>query len=781
MLVKFQEKYLYLMGYRDDVSMGECFHYGRYVDKNLGIARTFYLQAARRGEAPAFGQLSILSKEEGRQGEAFYYLGIMNEILKDWEEALAAYQQGAAANHAKSMYKLAQLFKKDRFSQEKCIIKKNQSKVLTGYRKAAGAYSAQALDELIRMSDTHPKAALTLGAMFEQGELGNKKVLSKALFYYKKASRMEDRQAAYRLGQLYHYGKEGLRANAEKAFHYYVIAAQRGYKEALDILEKLPQDFNGDTIWLTLGQLQLEVFNNKPSALLYFKYGADKGNKEAKTRLNQLAEEDSTCAYELGRLYEKDHFSIAYHYYAIGMLKNHLLSTDYLTSLAKSGNPEAQYCLGQDYYHAKKEFDQAIYWCMLASEKEHPKAMEYLAKTNFSVNHYLFLAEKYKQGKDIQKDIKQSLYFYEKAYASGSIVAVFCLGELYYYGEEGLQIDVKKAFNYYLLAAREGHSPSLAALEKLTTVLNENACWLKLGQVQHDVFNKKLSALLSFKYSADQGNESARIKLDQLAEEDSTCAYELGKLYEQSDSSLAYRYYINAILQSHQPSLLDHLIFLAKSGDLDAQCCLGIDYFHAKKEFGSAIYWCMLAAEKQYPKAIAYLTETNFDLKYYLLIAQKYERGEEVKKNIPQALYFYEKALALKSKEAAFRLGQLYQLDSVRNLDKGCEYLIQAAEYGHTDALTPLERLGEELGPRIQLKLGNLFRRAPFNNLAKARHWYQEASEGGSLEARQQLENLNKRFAPTYSSFFYQDASQFNQTGPDSSFHLGSDMNKFFK
>jgi TPR repeat protein len=54
-----QNSYLYLRGYRDNLSLGKCFHYGRYVKKDLALARSYYLEAAQQGSAEAFDLATI--------------------------------------------------------------------------------------------------------------------------------------------------------------------------------------------------------------------------------------------------------------------------------------------------------------------------------------------------------------------------------------------------------------------------------------------------------------------------------------------------------------------------------------------------------------------------------------------------------------------------------------------------------------------------------------------------------------------------------------------------
>lgn len=66
------QTYLYLLGYRDDISIGKCFHYGIHTQKDLKIARIYYLHAIKNKKYAVFHQLSLLSQDEGRIGESFY-------------------------------------------------------------------------------------------------------------------------------------------------------------------------------------------------------------------------------------------------------------------------------------------------------------------------------------------------------------------------------------------------------------------------------------------------------------------------------------------------------------------------------------------------------------------------------------------------------------------------------------------------------------------------------------------------------------------------------------
>ncbi len=177
-------------------------------------------------------------------------------------------------------------------------------------------------------------------------------------------------------------------------------------------------------------------------------------------------------------------------------------------------------------------------------------------------------------------------------------------------------------------------------------------------------------------------------------------------------------------MQNNHSRASDDLIAVAESGDSEAQYALGYLYYYSKKNFSKAIHWCLLAADQEHDKAIHYIKNTTFPSEYYLVLANSYEKGEKVSRNKVNALYFYEKARAEKNKEAAFRLGQCYQFD---NEEKAFAYFIQAAQWGHTEALCYLERLATELDSTTQLQLANLCRDPPFNNPYKALHWSRQA------------------------------------------------------
>ena len=250
-----QNSYLYLLGYRDNLSLGKCFHYGRHVKKDLALARSYYLEAAQRGSAEAFDQLHVLAKEGGHASEANYYLGRKHECLTQWQDALTAYQCADEAGYVFAFYRAGLLFKQDRITTPSQTIKKDLTAEFSWYRKAATAYLKHALDALLTLSAKESKAALHLAQMYENGEIGNKKILSTAVNYYEKASKMDDSIAAYRLGQLYEVGEETFKCDLRKAFIHYLVAAKKQNKKALEGLERIVKKLKDANLQLQLADI----------------------------------------------------------------------------------------------------------------------------------------------------------------------------------------------------------------------------------------------------------------------------------------------------------------------------------------------------------------------------------------------------------------------------------------------------------------------------------------------------------------------------------------------
>lgn len=162
-----------------------------------------------------------------------------------------------------------------------------------------------------------------------------------------------------------------------------------------------------------------------------------------------------------------------------------------------------------------------------------------------------------------------------------------------------------------------------------------------------------------------------------------------------------------------------NLIKLAKKGDLNAMCELGVD-FYCCKDYKSAFKWFKKAAERGHDKA-----------QYNL--GGLYESGEGVTKSSAEASKWYIKAAEQGNTCAQYCLADLYSHgDGVsENPAEAFKWYMKAAEQGYADA---------------QYSVGTIyyFGNGVSKNLAEAYKWYMKAAEQGLAEAKRELEKFQK-------------------------------------
>lgn len=190
-------------------------------------------------------------------------------------------------------------------------------------------------------------------------------------------------------------------------------------------------------------------------------------------------------------------------------------------------------------------------------------------------------------------------------------------------------------------------------------------------------------------------------------------AYQIAQLYEKNNHVADHvkkmcDYYAIAVRANHVASL-NALKKLADIGNSEAQYILMFDHHHCRGEVIEAINWCMRAAEQNHAKAIYYLFNTIFSAEQYLMIAEKYAKGDSfTKRNDVSAATFYEKAAALKNKTAAMHLGHLYQpsldlpyitrsQETKKNFKRSFDYYLIAAQQGDVIALNAMVKISEHV------------------------------------------------------------------------------------
>jgi TPR repeat protein len=257
-------------------------------------------------------------------------------------------------------------------------------------------------------------------------------------------------------------------------------------------------------------------------AKLYSNSSLDKA-REYFNRAQQLGYSEVDCHFELGKLYERNdlienNLEMACEFYAKAAMKHHELSLECLKSIAQSEDMKAQMILANVYYH-QNNFERAICLVLQLAEQKYDPAIAFLKNTNFSKEHYLFIAKIYEQGtEEIKLNIHHAIYFYSKAYEAGDHKIAFYIGQLYQIPDQitGISIDFNKACEYFIKAARHGCLEAEMTLNQLAEEMNPEL-QLKIGNLYRDPpFNNSLKALHWYQQVLEGKNLDSKLDLDAM-------------------------------------------------------------------------------------------------------------------------------------------------------------------------------------------------------------------------------------------------------------------------
>ena len=240
------------------------------------------------------------------------------------------------------------------------------------------------------------------------------------------------------------------------------------------------------------------------------------------------------------------------------------------------------------------------------------------------------------------------------------------------------------------------------------------------------IFMNREKAKELFKKSADMGNTSAQL----------------------------WMYSILKDTESTQTEAMKYLRMAAEKNNIDAMFEIGRCYNKGlcglQTDEEQSLYWFRLAAERNSPQALRMLgiiyhegycnttvdKETAFkylkqaaDLDDCLacgLVSLTYERGEDVPKDIKQAVYYAKKGADLGDSNSQYYYGG-YLIDGFGGLEKNdtqaFEYFMKSAEQGNKYAICAVAEF-------YQRGLGGVK-----SSKEEAKKWYAKASELGSAKA----------------------------------------------
>lgn len=444
------------------------------------LAIKWYVKAATKEH---FGAASRLQQLSTTNSDYAYEVATVYETSADIRDNIPAafnyYLMGLRKNHQASQKYLERIASDGnpqlqyRLGYEYYHSLKDFKKAAIWWLRAAEKNSADASNDLLKTAWS-AEVLLFIARAYEYAEEGVRKDISKAYVFYQKASEAGSSEATFRLGKFHEMGEIGqgeIVKDTQKAHQYYLTGAKKGHPESLAALEQIVSQLAQAELEYELAEIYQNAGKSDLAAIWYLK-AANHGYENASTRIQEIVKKNGEFAYHLARAYQEGNIipqntQEAFIYYAIAWRNNYLEAKQWLETAAFSGDSEAQYALGVEYYHRLNNLIEASNWCMRAADQYHEQAIDYLMKTVFSLEIYLTMAKKYESGEGVQKNMQFAATFYTKAGELGDKDAAFKAGQLYQLGEVGLSVNHEKAWRCYIQAARNRHPEALFPLMRL--------------------------------------------------------------------------------------------------------------------------------------------------------------------------------------------------------------------------------------------------------------------------------------------------------------------------
>ena len=355
--------------------------------------------------------------------------------------------------------------------------------------------------------------------------------------------------------------------------------------------------------------------------------------------------------------------------------------------LAEQGHVEAQYHLGECYYgYTGEDNDEAEKWYREAAGQGHAEAMYKLSliyRYGLGVDEddakamewYRKAAEKGLVGnRDHGDDNVEALEWYRKAAEKGNAKAMYKLGMMYEYYNQGVEQDDAKALEWYRKAAEKGNAKAMYELGMMYEYYDQ-------GVEQDDA-----KALEWYRKAAEKGHAEAMIELGMMyrygqgVEEDGAEALEwhrkatekgnaeamikLGGIYSEGYiHSMRLRKWYDVVDMDSDPwrQAIKWYRKAAEKGHAEAMIELGMMYHYGRgvdKDPVEAEKWYRKAAKKEYDGMVELHTLYYYQGMALCKIGDIYALG--VDKDPVEAEKWYRKAAEKEYDEAIIELGDMY-------------------------------------------------------------------------------------------------------------------------
>ena len=558
---------------------------------------------------------------EQTEAKEIYQMGV--EALNDCDYRMAGayFKNAAKMNYKPAIAALEKLILEGKYKnvQSKQTLSSNtESKEL--FEKGVDYYKGRnnikidyvkAFECFLSSSiDGYAPAMNWLGYCYEYGK-GTKKNLDSAFGWYEKAANANVANAIYHLGRLYYDGK-GVQQDYNKAFGL--------FKKACDLRESLAYEYLADCYCYGQGtkinyekalQFYLKV---KPRGVIEYQIGCIYACGLSTGSDYPKAAEHFQKGVDFGHAPSMNSLGVLY-YNGEGVQKDYNKAFELFKKASDLGYTTAHGWLADCYFYGqgtKINYEKAlqfylkvkprgvieyqigcIYACGLSTGSDYPKAAEHFQKgVDFghapSMNS---LGVLYYNGEGVQKDYNKAFELFKKASDLGYTKAHGWLADCCFYGY-GTQKDYQKALQLYLKAESNGHNEA------------------QIGWIYRDGLGTSVDinkAIEHFQKGVDFGNTNSMISLGILyyegkgIQQDYYKAFELFKKASDLENKTAYAWL--------------------------AEC-----YYYGN------------GAKKDYQKALQLYLKGNLYGYTQSQIGRIYESGQDVKKNLTEALNWYKKA-----------------------------------------------------------------------------------------------------------------------------------------
>ena len=326
----------------------------------------------------------------------------------------------------------------------------------------------------------------------------------------------------------------------------------------------------------------------------------------------------------------------------------------------------------------------------------------------------------FENGESIAKDLSEALKWNRKAAEQGHVEAQYKLALAYENGN-GMTKDLSEAVKWYRKAAEQGHVEAQYKLALayengygITQDLSEAVKWYhKAAELKHPEASRHLQSA-EVLLAAQNGNAEAQYNL--------ALAYENGNGMTK-DLSEAVKWYRKAAEQGHAGAQKElktaELLLNAQNGNAEAQYKLAQAYEKGSgvtKDLTEAMAWYHKAAEQG-------LAEAQYKL------AEAYESGAGVGVNLSEAMKWNRKAAEQGIAEAQYKLALAYENGTGVRAD-------------FSEAANWYRKAAEQDNAGAQYKLGVYYEKVK-TDLSEAANWYRKAAGQGYAKAQEALDGIS--------------------------------------